>query len=140
MVRFAALASLILSFPSLATEPEIRLTPGPEPTPELYEALLQQDRALFEAAFNRCQPDALPRLVHPEFEFLHDKGGRIASSGDEFIASVREMCEKRKTGENFTARRELVDASVTVHPMAGYGAMQMGTHRFYAVQPGKPDR
>jgi hypothetical protein len=140
MIRLAVLASLAFALPSLAAEPEIHLTPGPKATPELFAALLEQDRVLFDAAFNRCEPESLPALIHADFEFLHDKSGRIAGSREEFLASAREMCAKRNTGENFTARRELILDSMTVHPLVGYGAMQMGTHRFYAVQAGRPDR
>jgi hypothetical protein len=140
MIRLAAFASLVCALPTFAAEPEIHITPGPRATPELFDALLKQDHALFEAAFNRCEPEVLAPMIHADFEFLHDKWGRIADSGEAFLASTREMCAKRKTGENFTARRELIRASLTVHPLVGYGAMQMGSHRFYAVQSGKPDR
>jgi ketosteroid isomerase-like protein len=122
------------------TDDNIHLTPGPRATPELAAELLEMDRKLFAAAFNGCDPDALAPLVADDFEFFHDKWGKNSNSGAEFVASVRAMCARRKTGEDFTARRELDPGSVSVHVIGDYGAMQMGTHRFYAIVAGKPDR
>lgn len=117
----------------------IRLTPGAVATPEMVEALEAKDRELFGAVFG-CKPDLLVPMVVDDFEFLHDKHGMTATSGAQFIASIRDMCEGQKTGRNFRARRELVPGSMTTHALDKYGAMQMGTHRFYALQPGKPDQ
>jgi hypothetical protein len=118
----------------------LRLHPGAEPpSPELVAQLQELDRQLFDAVFG-CRLDTLASLVAADFEFLHDKWGQTAASGPAFVESVRQGCEKQKTGENFTARRELVPGTMTVHVLKGYGAMQMGTHRFFALRPGHPDQ
>ncbi|HEX8703456.1 MAG TPA: nuclear transport factor 2 family protein [Myxococcaceae bacterium] len=118
----------------------IRLHPGAEPpSPELVAQLAELDRQLFDAVFG-CRIDTLASLVAEDFEFLHDKWGQTATSGPAFVEAVHQGCEKQKTGENFTARRELVPGTMTVHVLKGYGAMQLGTHRFFALQPGRPDR
>ncbi|MDY7231723.1 nuclear transport factor 2 family protein [Hyalangium rubrum] len=118
----------------------IRLHPGAEPpSPELVAQLEELDLKLFDAVFG-CRLDTLASLIAEDFEFVHDKWGQTADSGPAFVESVRQGCEKQKTGENFTARRELVPGTMTVHVLKGYGAMQMGTHRFFALQPGRPDR
>jgi hypothetical protein len=117
----------------------INLTPGAVTTPEMVKTLEEKDRALFDAVFG-CKPDLLVPMVADDFEFLHDKHGMTATSGAQFIASIRDMCEGQKTGRNFRARRELVPGTLTTHALNNYGAMQMGTHRFYALQPGKPDQ
>jgi hypothetical protein len=110
-----------LAAPPAADPPQapINLTPGAVATPEMVKALADKDRALFDAVFG-CKPDLLVPMVAEDFEFLHDKHGMTATSGAQFIASIRDMCEGQKTGRN--------------------GAMQMGTHRFYALQSGKPDQ
>ncbi|WP_460831741.1 nuclear transport factor 2 family protein [Lysobacter humi (ex Lee et al. 2017)] len=145
-LAIALLGGLAASGPVQAAGPatpapaEIRLTPGAAPaSPELVARLAEFDLRLFDAVFN-CKPDVLAGLVADDFEFLHDKGGRIATTGAGFVENVRVGCERQKTGENFRARRELVPGSMTVHVLNNYGAMQMGTHRFFALQPGKPDR
>lgn len=123
-----------------ATPPpaEIRLTPGAVATPEMVATLAEQDRVLFDAAFG-CKLDVLAPLIADDFEFLHDKHGMTATSGAQFLDSIRGMCEGQKTGQNFRARRELVPGTLTTHALNNFGAMQMGTHRFFALQPGKPD-
>ena len=81
----------------------INLTPGAVTTPEMVKALEERDRALFDAVFG-CKPDLLVPMVADDFEFLHDKHGMTATSGAQFIASIRDMCEGQKTGRNFRAR------------------------------------
>lgn len=136
----------LLAAPAAAVEPSppaadnIRLTPGPVASKALYDTLLQRDRELFDAIYTTCDADALAPLVTEDFEFFHDKWGQNANSGAEFVASIRAMCERRRSGEDFVARRELDANSVSVHAINNYGAMQMGTHRFYAVAEEKPDR
>lgn len=119
---------------------EIRLTPGaPAASPDLVAFLAAKDLLLFEAVFD-CRLELLTSLVADDFEFFHDKGGKTANSGPEFVAAVTQGCEHQKTGVNFKARRELVEGTMTVHVLQNYGAMQMGTHRFFALQAGQPDR
>ena len=118
----------------------IRLTEGAAPaTQDLIDTLAAKDAALFDAVFG-CKLEALPALIADDFEFLHDKWGKTADSGKQFLESMAKNCEAQKAGTNFRARRELVPGSVTVHMLNKYGAMQMGSHRFYALQPGVPDR
>jgi hypothetical protein len=126
-----------------AAEPvaaEIRLTPGAAPaSPELIAALAEKDRQLFEAVFG-CKLDLLASLIADDFEFVHDKWGQTADSGSKFMQGMRANCKAQETGQNFRARRELVGGSMTVHVLNNYGAMQMGEHRFFALQPGQPDK
>jgi Domain of unknown function (DUF4440) len=119
---------------------EIRLTPGAAPaSPELIATLAEKDRQLFDAVFG-CKLDVLASLIADDFEFVHDKHGQTADSGAAFMEGMRANCKAQETGDNFRARRELVDGSMTVHVLNQYGAMQMGEHRFYALQSGQPDR
>lgn len=119
---------------------EVRLTPGAAPaSPELVALLAEKDRQLFDAVFG-CKLDLLATLVADDFEFIHDKWGQTADSGASFLDAMRENCKGQETGQNFRARRELVEGSMTVHVLNNFGAMQMGEHRFYALQPGQPDR
>ena len=138
----ATAAALVATAAPQQTEPEakVNLTPGAAPpSPELVAALAEKDRQLFDAVFN-CKVDVLKTLVADDFEFFHDKHGLIADSGAKFIDNVAGGCEKEKSGTNFRARRELVEGSMTVHVLNHFGAMQMGTHRFYALHAGKPDQ
>jgi hypothetical protein len=127
----------------VAAEPKqavVRLTPGAPPaSPELIAELAEKDRQLFDAVFG-CKLDELAALIADDFEFFHDKHGLTADSGAKFMDGMRANCERQKTGENFRARRELVEGSMTVYVLNNYGTMQMGEHRFYALQPGQADK
>jgi uncharacterized protein DUF4440 len=132
------LASSAAPSPSPKAAP-IQLHAGAAPaSPELIATLAERDRGLFDAVFG-CKLDVLAGMVTDDFEFFHDKWGQTASSGKQFLDAVAQGCERQKTGSDFKARRELVGGTMTVHVINKYGAMQMGTHRFYALRPGQPD-
>jgi hypothetical protein len=140
--RLLGVATLALATATaIAAEPaKINLHAGAEPaSPELVAMLATKDQALFDAVFG-CKIDVLRGLVSDDFEFFHDKWGQNANSGKQFIDGIAQGCERQKTGSDFKARRELVDGSMSVHVINKYGAMQMGEHRFYAIQAGQPDR
>jgi hypothetical protein len=125
--------------PTAAVEAPIHLTPGAVTPPEMVATLAERDQALFDAVF-ACKPDILALMVADDFEFLHDKFGRNVTSGAQFVQSVRDRCAGEKTGQNFRARRELVPGTLQTYALNHYGAVQLGTHRFYALQAGKPDQ
>lgn len=118
----------------------IHLTPGaPAASSALIAELAEKDRQLFDAVFG-CKLDALAKLIADDFEFVHDKYGLTADSGAKFMDGMRQNCKAQEAGTNFRARRELVEGSMAVYVLNDYGAMQMGEHRFFALQPGQPDR
>ena len=100
-----------------------------EPTPEeLARTLMTLDDALFDT-FNRCELEKFGAFFADDLEFYHDKGG-LTLSRQSLVESVRNnICGK--------VRREVVTESLEVHPIPGYGAVQMGTHRFYELKAGK---
>lgn len=118
----------------------VRLTPAAAATSELVAAVTAADTALFAAVFDTCDIDALAAMVTDDMEFFHDKHGQTARSGAEFIDSIRAKCDGQRDGSNFLSRRELVHASLETWPLPGYGALQSGEHRFYALAEGQPDR
>lgn len=138
----ALLSCAALASAAEPTTPEapIHLTPGAAPaSPELVAALAEKDRQLFDAVFG-CNLELLKTLVAEDFEFFHDKHGLTTQSGTQFVKDITGMCARQAAGTDFRARRELVPGSMTVHVIGNYGAMQMGTHRFFALRAGKPDR
>jgi len=110
---------------------------GPSTSAGLVAEITNADRRLFDAVFNNCDLEASQGLVTDDFEFYHDKWGKIADSGAEFLGSVEEMCKGRQAGRNIKARRELLIDSVQIYPLNNYGAIQTGTHRFYGLPEGK---
>ena len=140
-MRRMLIAGLILSSTlCLAAEPEVHLTPGAVARPGLFEDVLKADAALFKAFFDDCDPEAVRRLVTDDFEMFHDKGGRAITSGEQFVTVTRDKCQRQRDGIDFLSTRELVRESVKVFPINNYGAIETGTHRFYAVSKDKPNR
>ena len=130
----------VLPFAAFAQDAKINLTPGAAPaSPEVVATLAEKDRLLFDAAFG-CKLDVLKPLIADDFEFFHDKHGLSMTSGAQFVKAIEDGCKRQEAGTDFRARRELVDGTMTVHMIGTYGAMQMGTHRFYALRTGKPDQ
>lgn len=142
-----ACASAAEAAEAVAVEPaaeraqsNVRLTPGALPASSaLIAELAEKDRQLFDAVFG-CKLDTLAALVADDFEFVHDKYGLTADSGAKFMDGMRQNCKAQEAGTNFRARREPIEGTMTVHVLNDYGAMQMGEHRFFALQPGQPDR
>lgn len=120
-----------------ATAEEHPVVSGPATSQELIAEIINADRILFDAVFNHCDLEASRKLVTDDFEFYHDKWGKIADSGADFLNSTADMCKGRETGRNIKARRELVPGSVKIFPLKKFGAIQTGTHRFYGLPEGK---
>lgn len=115
-------------------------TAGPAPTQALTDEVKAADAALFSAFFERCDIPALSKMLTDDFEMIHDKGGLIAGSKAEMVASFERTCARQKSGEDYRARRELIEASLKVYPVNNYGAIEIGEHRFYQLLPGKPEK
>jgi hypothetical protein len=88
----------------------------------LTSTIAAQDKALF-TAYNTCDLTTLGSMVTDDLEFYHDKTG-LATGRQSFLESIRNnICGK--------VTRELVPGTLEVYPLAGYGAVEIGTHRFH---------
>lgn len=121
--------------PKPAPEPEQPVTAGPVADPALIAAIEAQDELLFAIVFETCDLAALEALLADDFEFVHDKWGQIADSRAKFVADIKGMCERRAAGTDVRARRERTRSEVL--PLANYGALHQGEHRFWGLEEGK---
>ena len=113
--------------------------PGP-PTPAALAALLaEQDRRLFGLGFEHRDDRALRALLAADFQFLHDKGGVVATTPEAFVRTVAETFEGRASGRNVQARRELVPGTLVTYTLGPDHALQVGRHRFFGLTPGQPE-
>lgn len=119
-------------------DPTARVVAGPQASAELVAAIRARDRELFALAFDTCDAEGSRPLLAREFEFVHDKWGVTARSPEEFIASIRQMCAGRATGQNVRASRELIEDSLRVYPVQNDGAIEIGEHRFYGLSENQP--
>ena len=92
------------------------------PTESLYKTVQGLDTQLFDA-YNHCDLDKLASMVAEDLEFYHDVTG-LAVGRQALIDGVRRnICGK--------VSRELLPGTLEVYPIASYGAVEIGVHRFH---------
>jgi ketosteroid isomerase-like protein len=95
---------------------------------ELNKVVAALDAALFDS-YNRCDLEKNATFFADDVEFYHDQGG-VTLGKEKLVESIKKnICGK--------VTRELVAGSLQVYPMKGYGAVEMGVHRFH--HPGHDD-
>jgi ketosteroid isomerase-like protein len=103
--------------------PLARMHAGTEPAHDaLYQAIQSLDTQLFDAS-NRCDLEKFGPMLADDLEFYHDKTG-LARTGKALVEGVKNnLCGK--------VTRELVPGTLEVYPIATYGAVEIGVHRFH---------
>lgn len=98
------------------------------PSDSLYQTIAKLDTTLFDA-YNHCELDKLGSMVSDDLEFYHDQTG-LAVGKQSLIDGVKNnICGK--------VHRELEPGSLEVYPLKGYGAVEIGIHRFsHPNEPG----
>jgi hypothetical protein len=95
---------------------------------ELDKAVALLDAALFDA-YNRCDLEKFGSFFVEDVEFYHDQGGVTLGRQNLTDSVKKNICGK--------VTRELVPGTLQVYFMKGYGAVEMGVHRFH--HPGHED-
>jgi ketosteroid isomerase-like protein len=98
---------------------------------DLFHDIKAADAKFFDA-FNNCDLKTMSEMFAKDLEFYHDLGGLHGYK--DTMETTRENCNKR-----LGLRRKVVDGSLKVYPVPGYGAMELGTHSFCHVENGKND-
>lgn len=125
----ALMAVIVLGFGFLSFRPieDLRMDAFQENT-TLYDDIVEMDRIYF-TAYNNCDMATQAEIYDEDIEFYHDKGGLSTSK-----AELLESLEKNICGK---VTRELVEGSIEVYPIAGFGAVEIGMHKFHNNQ--EPD-
>ena len=100
----------------------------------LAAAVATRSQALFDIAFNRCDPAAMRSMVIDDLEFYHDRDGVHATNADQFVSAYEANCTSRQEPGAWRSRRELVPEGYAVYPVPGFGAIEEGDHLFYERQ------
>jgi CubicO group peptidase (beta-lactamase class C family) len=104
---------------------------------ELYKIIKVKDRLLFDVGFNTRDITKFENLISDNFEFYHDQNW-ITKSKSAFIASIESGLFKL----DYKASRRLIDSTLEIYPLKRngilYGALERGSHSFYASSVGKP--
>ena len=89
---------------------------------ELDKAITALDTQLFDA-YNHCDLAKFASLLDENVEFYHDQGG-VTLGREKLTESIKNnIC----TGDT---QRVLVPGTLRIYYMKGYGAIEMGVHRF----------
>lgn len=94
----------------------------------LRSEVLRADAALFDA-FNRADLKGVARMLAPDLEFYQDNEG---------VVSYKQTLQDFKAmfAQANHIRRVLDAASVDIRPIKGFGALEIGAHRFCHVENG----
>ena len=95
---------------------------------ELFQTVSSLDHDLFDA-YNKCDLKKFESLLADDLEFYHDQGG--------FSRGAKATVEGVKNNICGKVTRELVPGTLEVYPIAHYGAVEIGVHRFH--HPGHDD-
>ncbi|WP_129746501.1 serine hydrolase [Flavobacterium anhuiense] len=111
-----------------------------EKSSALYKTIMSKDSLLFNIGFNTCDVKQFENLYTEDFEFYHDKDS--VSDKARFLKTFQNgICSPTR---KYNYRRELIDGSTEIYPLYKngvlYGAIQMGTHRFYESSVGNKEQ
>ena len=122
--RFVFLSTLVLS--GLFTLPAQAQSSG-QPDP-LFKTIQLLDTKLFDA-YNHCDLVTLGAMMADDLEFYHDQTGLSVGKAPFLVAIKQNICGK--------VERTLLQDTLEVYPLRGYGAVEIGIHRFR--HPGRPE-
>ena len=88
----------------------------------LFSTIKSLDAELFDA-YNHCNLTTLGAMVSDDLEFYHDQTGLSVGKAT-FLAAIKQnICGK--------VERKLLPQTLEVYPLKGYGAVEIGIHRFH---------
>ena len=120
----------LLGVPTLGASAQSPKTPTERPTTQttqttapnsLFLTISSLDKELFDAV-DRCDMKTFDSFWADDAEFYHDKGGLMVGRRNIVESVKNNLCGKVK--------RELVPGTLEVYPINGYGAVEIGVHRF----------
>jgi uncharacterized protein (TIGR02246 family) len=108
---------------ALLTSPLTKLLAQTPSAPDaLFQTIQALDTQLFDA-YNRCDLEKFGSLLADDLEFYHDKTG-LSRGRTALLEGIKNnICGK--------VTRELVAGTLEVYPIADYGAVEIGVHRFH---------
>jgi len=114
---------VLLALSSISVDAQSVAQPDP-----LFMTIQSLDTKLFDA-YNHCDLTTLGAMVSDDLEFYHDQTGLSVGKAP-FLAAIKQnICGK--------VERTLLPQTLEVYALKGYGAVQIGIHRFH--HPGRPE-
>jgi hypothetical protein len=93
----------------------------------LFSTIKALDAKLFNA-YNHCDLTTMGEMVSEDLEFYHDQTGLLVGRAPFLLAIKQNVCGK--------VQRTLIENTLEVYPLKGYGAVEIGIHRFH--HPNEP--
>ncbi len=87
----------------------------------LFDEIVAMDQEFFNA-YNNCDLEKQASIYSDDIEFFHDQGGLMTSKEEILAGTKKFICDK--------VTRTLVEGSMEVYPINGYGAVEIGYHTF----------
>ena len=95
----------------------------------LYKKITQLDSALF-SAYNSKNLNQMKTYFTKDLEWYQDNGGLI--DFEKVFTNFQSIFNRE-----YTLTRSLIKESLEVHPIEGYGAIEVGSHQFSHIENGK---
>ncbi len=121
LVRRVRNASLLVVLTIYSAQLLAQSTKPPASKDTLYQTIFQLDADL-SGAMNRCDMDKFASYWADDLEFYQDRDGLSVGRKAMVEATKKNVCGK--------FIRELVPGTLEVHAIPGYGASEIGVHRF----------
>lgn len=96
---------------------------------ELFTKIAQLDSSLFEA-YNSKKLDVMKSYFTNDLEWYQDNGGLI--DYEKVFINFQSIFNR-----DYDLKRNLIKESLEVHPIEGYGAIEIGKHQFKHIENGK---
>jgi hypothetical protein len=106
------------------TEKKIAITEN-----ELFNKVANLDSALF-SAYNSKNLNLMKTYFTKDLEWYQDNGGLIGY--EKVFINFKSIF-----GREYELTRSLIKESLEVHPIEGYGAIEIGKHQFKHIENGK---
>ncbi len=95
----------------------------------LFNKIAQLDSSLF-AAYNSKNLDLMKTYFTNDLEWYQDNGGLIGY--EKVFINFQSIFNR-----DYDLKRDLINESLEVHPIEGYGAIEIGKHQFKHIENGK---
>jgi len=96
---------------------------------ELFNKIANLDSSLF-AAYNSKNLDLMETYFTRDLEWYQDNGGLI--DYEKVFSNFKSIFNR-----DYDLKRNLIKESLEVHPIQGYGAIEIGKHQFKHIENGK---
>lgn len=118
---FTLLPAVLVASLLAASLAQVHAQTAPAPD-TLFQTIQSLDTQLFDA-YNHCDLEKFGSFLADDLEFYHDKTG-LSRGRPALVEGIKNnICGK--------VTRELVPGTLEVYPIADYGAVEIGVHRFH---------